>query len=479
MLGLLGGAIGLAVAKVMLDLLGAFDLPGGVSIGALGVGLDGHVLLFALALSLATAMIFGVLPALQATRRDLVSSIKGDSSERPGGSQQRTRKALVAVQVALCLILLVGSGLFIRTLRNSLSVGLGFRPGGVAVARFNLGLLRYGPEQTMAFVKELLERTRGLPGVSDASVATLVPFQAGGFRGTFAEIAGYQPAPEEEIRFDYVLVEPGYFRALGIPLLDGRAIDPSDMEGARPVAVINRHAAERYWPDRAAVGGSMTLAGQLDLEVVGVAEDAAWQQIGEESTPFVFVSLTQNPGGGSGGFLTLVARTPGEAETLLPLLREQFRSIEPELSLTTLRTMEEQLGTALMPQRMGTTLLTLFGALALILAAVGIYGVVSYTVARQAREIGIRIAIGATRFAIVRGVARGMALPVLLGLAVGAVAALALGRTVESFMFRVDPQDPLTYGAIALVLIVVALAATLLPAGRAAKLDPMRVLTTE
>lgn len=478
-LGLLGGAAGLAVAKVMLDLLGAFELPGGVSIGALGVGLDARVLLFALALTLATAMIFGVVPALQATRRDLVSSIKGESSERPAGSQQRTRKALIAVQVALCLILLVGSGLFIRTLHNSLSAELGFRPQGAAVARFNLGLLRYGPEQTVAFVNELLERTRGMPGVSDASVSTLVPFQGGGFRGSFAEIAGYQPAQEEEIRFDYVLVEPGYFHALGIPLLDGRAIEDKDVEGSRRVAVINRHAAEKYWPDRDAVGGSMALAQQIDVEVVGVVDDPVWQRIAEEPTPFMFLPLAQYPGMASGGFLTLVARTPGDAEALLALLREQFRGVEPELSLTTLRTMEEQLGAALMPQRMGTMLLTLFGALALVLAAVGIYGVVGYTVARQAREIGIRIAVGASRMAIVRGVVRGMALPVLLGLGVGTVAALALGRTVESFMFRVDPQDPLIFGAIAAVLLAVALAATLLPARRAAKLDPMRVLTIE
>jgi predicted permease len=479
MLGLLGGAVGLAVARVMLELLGAFDLPGGVSIGALGVGLDGRVLLFALALSLATAMVFGVVPALQATRRDLVSSIKGESSERPGGSQQRTRKALVAVQVALCLTLLVGSALFIRTLRNSLSADLGFRPRGVAVARFNPGLLRYGPEQTVSLVNELLERTRGLPGVSDASVSTLVPFQGGGFRGAFAEIAGYQPGPEEEIRFDYVLVEPGYFRALGIPLLDGRAIEDGDAEGARPVAVINRHATERYWPDRSAVGGSLTLAGRIDLDVVGVVDDPAWQRIGEESTPFLFVPLAQYPGMASGGFLTLVARTSGDAESLLPLLREEFRAVEPELSLTTLSTMEDQLGAALMPQRMGTTLLTLFGALALVLAAVGIYGVVGYTVARQAREIGIRIAVGASRMAIVRGVVRGMALPVLLGLALGSIAALVLGRTVESFMFGVDPQDPVTFGVLAAVLLAVALAATLLPARRAAKMDPMRVLSTE
>jgi len=478
-LALTGGATGLAVAALMLDLLGGFELPGGVSIGSLGVGLDIQVLTFALILSLLTALIFGLVPALQATRRDLVSSLKGESSERRGGSQQRLRKALVSAQVALCLVLLVGSGLFIRTLRNSLASDVGFRPGGAAVARFNPGLLRYGPEQTKAFVDELLLRVRDLPQVDAASVATLVPFQGGGFRGTFAEIAGYQPAPEEEIRFDYVAVMPEYFRSLGIPLLEGRAIEAGDVEGTRPVAVVNRYAAEKYWPGRSPLGGSLNLAGQIDVEIVGVVADPVWRQIGEEPTPFVFVPAAQYPAMVSGGFLTLTARTGGKAEPLLPVLREQFRATDPEVSLTYLRTLDEQLGTALMPQRMGTTLLTLFGALALVLAAVGIYGVVGYSVARQARDIGIRIAVGATGLSIIGSVVRGMAGPVLVGLALGGAAALLLSRTVERFMFQVDPQDPLTFVVIAVTLLGVALTATLLPARRAAKVDPKQVLTTE
>ncbi|MGD8867328.1 MAG: ABC transporter permease, partial [Gemmatimonadales bacterium] len=481
-LGLLGGAAGLAVAQVMLHLLNAFDLPGGVSISSLGVGLDTRVLLFTFLISVLTAMVFGLVPALQATRRDLVTSIKGDSPRGElafGGGQQRLRKGLVAVQVALCLVLLVGAGLFLRTLRNGLSSDLGFRPDGAAVARFNPGLLRFGPDQTVAFLDQLLERVRGLPQVTVASAATLVPFQAGGFRGTFAEIDGYEAAPDEEIRFDYVLVRRDYFRALGIPVLQGRGIGEEDVTGSRPVAVVNRDAAERYWAGRAVLGSTLTLAGQINVEVVGVVENCAWRQVGDEPTPFVFLAMEQHPDVASGGFLTLVARTSGGTGELLPLVRERFKALRPDLSLTTLATMEQQLGSALMPQRMGSALLTLFGALALVLVSVGIYGVVGYTVTCQAREIGIRMAIGARRATIVGGIVRGMAMPVAIGLAGGGVLALALSRTVESFMFQVDAQDPWTLGAITALLLAVFLVSALVPARKAMKLDPMRVLTSE
>jgi len=478
-LALVGGAAGLLVATAMLDMFASFELPGGVAIGALGVGIDKTVLGFALTLSLVTALVFGLAPALRATGHDLVSSIKGTSSQRGGIDHGRLRKSLVGVQVALCLVLLVGSALFVRTLRNSLASDLGFEPDHALAARFNLGFLQYGPERTMTFVDELLQRVRAVPGVRSASVATLVPFQAGGFRGTVAEITGYAPAPEEEIRFDYLAVTAEYVEALGMWLVEGRAIDARDVEGTQPVAMINRLAAERYWPNQSAVGGTMNLSQQLNVEIVGVVDDPSWQQVGEQATPFVFLSMAQHPSLAAGGFLTLTARTDGDAAALLPLIRERFHSLGSGLPLTFLRTMNDLVGSALMTQRMGTTVLTLFGGLALVLAAVGIYGVVGYTVARRSREIGVRIAVGASRFRIVAGVLREMVVPVVSGLAAGAIVALVLGRTIQAFLFRVRATDPLTFVAIGALLLLVAACAVLIPARRAANLDPVQVLTSE
>jgi len=473
LLGVLGGATGLAVAFGVLRGLGAYELPGGVSIGALDAGLDAGVLLFAVVTSLLTAVGFGLIPALRATRKDLVSFIKGASARV--SDSQRLRRGLVAVQVALCVVLLVGSGLFLRTLRNSLNEPLGFEPSGAVAARFNLTLLRYDSEQTRAFTAALRERVRALPGVRAAAVGTLVPFQRGGFRGIFAEVPGYARAPDEEIRFDWVVVTPGYFEALGTPVLAGRPIGPEDGAGGRGVAVVNRFAAEKYWAGASPIGRGIRF-GDTTLTVVGVVDTPTWSAVGEQPTPFVFISVAQYPEAASSGFLTLVARSDGPETALLPAVRGAVRAIEPGLSLAILEPLEGLVGAALMPQRIGGLLLTLFGGLALLLAAVGIYGVVGYTVTRQAREIGIRMAVGADGRQILLGVTRGLAFPILAGLLVGVVAALLLGRTVTTFMYGVRPGDPATFLVMVGLLSAVAALATIIPARRALRLDPVAVL---
>ena len=472
-LALLGCGVALGVAWLMLRGLTGFDLPGGVSIGDLGVGLDPAVLGFALGLSVLTAVLFGLVPALQASRLDVVRAVKGESTRRAGATP--LRKVLVATQVGLCLVLLVGAGLFIQTMRNSLAADIGFEPDGAVAARFNLSLLGYSEKRGQAFLDRLLADVRGLPGVEAAGIGTLVPFQDGGFRGTFADVEGYERRPDEEIRVDYVPVEPGYLEALGIPLLEGRGIAGTDRRGQPPVAVINRFMAERYW-EGSPVGRRLSFF-DTPIEVVGVVETPAWVAVGEEATPYVFLSQRQLPSTSS--FLTLVARTSGREEALLPLIRDRFRALDPGLSLTYLRTMEELVAGALMPQRMGMALLTMFAALALVLAAVGVYGVVSYTVRRRARDIGIRIAIGASRARILRSVLGEMVVPVVAGLLVGGVAAALLSRTVETFMYGVSPGDPWTFLVISALLLAVSFGATVIPARAAARTDPVRVLKTE
>ncbi|MGE0551850.1 MAG: ADOP family duplicated permease [Gemmatimonadales bacterium] len=477
-LGLLGSAAGLGVAALMLRLLSSYELPGGVAISGLGITLDRGLLALAIGLAISTSLLFGLAPAWHATRQDLIASIKGGVND-DGRGVARVRRGLVTVQVALCLILLAGSAVFARTLRNSLRADLGYQPDRSALLRFNTSLLRYTPEQSTAMRAQLLERVRALPEVSAAAIATLTPFQGGGFQGFFATIGGYAPAPNEEIRFDAVMVTDGYFEALGIPIVDGRPIAATDGPDAPPVAVINRHAAELYWKGRSPVGGTISFGDQLQATVVGVTDNPTWQAIGEDPTPFVFLPLDQLRDYAARGFLTLAIRTPGDPASAVRSAAAAFREVVPGLSPSVTATMETLIGETLMPQRLGSMLLTSFGALALVLAGVGIYGVVGYGVTQRAREIGIRIAIGASQVGVMRSVFLDMTGPVLVGLAVGIGGSLALARTVASFTYQADPADPLALGLVALVLLLIGGVATLIPARRAARIDPVRVLSID
>ena len=392
----------------------------------------------------------------------------------------------MAVQVALCLVLLAGSGLFLRTLEQGFSADLGMDAEEVALARFNPELVGYGQAETTALRRTLLERVRSLPGVEAAAVSSRVPLQRGGARGFFVEVDGYEPDPDEEMRVDLVMVTPGYFESLGIPILEGRAFGEADAR-SEPVAVVDRTTAQRWWPDRSAagggaggaVGGTLRLVGDgRPIRVVGVAESTSWVGLSDDPSPYIFLSMAQAPSLGT-GFQTLSVRTSGDAEAFLPLVRGEIGALEPRLPLTSLHTMGDQRARILMPQRMGALLLSFFGILAAVLAAVGIAGVVGYAVSRRSREIGIRKALGARDAQVLRSVAGGMALPVALGLLVGGAVALALSETVEGFLFRVSPTDPVIFAGIGLFIVAVAVTATLVPARRATRVDPVEVLRTE
>jgi len=479
LLSVLGATAGLVVATAMIRWLSAYELPGGVGIGAIGVTMDGTVFAFALVLAVGTAVLFGLVPALHASRQDLVGVIRGDPPRREGLAITQIRRGLVALQVGLCLVLLAGSAVFARTVRNSLRADLGFDETGTVVLRYNAGLLGMSPEQQTGARHALLDRARAIPGVSAASLASLTPLQGAGFQGFFAEISGYSPKPDEEIRFDAVFVSPGYFAAQGMRLLEGRPIEDQDASGAPPVALVNRYAAERYWGDQSPIGGRLLLPDSTEVVVIGVVADPTWDAIGEETTPFLFVSLDQFPQFASRGFLTLSVRGPGDGTPLIPAVREAFREVFPGLSPSRVGTITEQVRAVLMPQRLGSLLLTIFGGLTLLLAGVGIYGVVGYNVLRQARELGIRIAVGASSGSILRTVVGGMTGPVLLGLSAGLVAVIILGRSIAGFLYQVSPADPASLAAAAGALLLVALVAVLIPAWRATRIDPAKVLMAE
>lgn len=472
LLAVVGGAAGLAVAWGLLRALSAFALPGGVVIGQLDAGLDGRLLLFALAVSVVTGVLFGLLPALQGGRADVVSALK--EGERGGSAGGRLRAGLVAVQVALCLVLLVGSGLFLRSLGSALGADMGYEPEGLVLATFDVSVAGYEGDAARDVAGRILDRTAGLPGVRAAALAMRAPLEPGGF-GTFIEVPGYQPAPGEELRIEYNFATPAFFDAAGATVVRGRGLLPGDSRESGWVAVINESMAARWWPGRDALDATFRL-GSREVRVVGIARDMEWFGLESPGTAFVTMPLTQGP---APQRLTLLARAAGDTEPLLQAVRGVIRAADREVPLLAVGTLGDQLGQVLMPQRMGATLLTLFGALALLLAAVGIYGVVSHTVSRTRREIGLRIALGAGRGRVVGTVARGIMAPVLLGLAAGVGAALGLTRLTESFMYGVRPNDPLTFGLIIGLLGAVALASALVPARRAARVDPAGVLREE
>ncbi len=471
-LGSLGGATGLLLSRWLLRALASFELPGGVSVGVVEAGFDLRAFAIAAVVSAAAVLLFAVLPALRASRADPSSMLQAETRVA-GGRAGGLRQGLVALQTALCLILLVGAGLFVRTLDNALEHDPGFRSEGVAVASYDAGLLGYTREEQAALAERLLERVRAAPGIASASLGSLVPLSRGGFSGFFVDVEGYEPAPDEEMRVDLVFVAPDYFRTLGIPLLRGRAIRENDGPG-EPVAVVNREMAARWWPGREAVGGTVRI-GQNAMRVVGVVDEVNWRTLQEEETPFLYLPLSLSPARP----VTLAARHADDASVALPAIRDAFRTLDPAIALRELGTLEERLARVLMPQRMGAVLLLSFALLALALAAVGIYGVVAYTVARESRALGIRIALGARPAHILSSVARRIAPPVLGGLLAGAVGALLLAGTAERFLFGVRAEDPLAVAALAALLASVAAAAALIPARRATRIDPAATLREE
>lgn len=473
LLATLGGLAGLLVSQWTLELLGRFELPGGVSIGGLEIGLDQRMLATAMALSLFTGLLFGLVPAWQAARHNVSAALKGETTS--GAGPGTLRGGLIAVQVALCLMLLVGAALFLRTLQNSLHFNPGFQTEDVALATFDLSLLRYTPERGLLFVNELTRSAKALPSVEAAAVTTLVPFHRGGFRGVFGQVEGYTPAPDEEVRIDFVGVGTEFFRVLGIPMRSGRALTHQDGANAPPAIVINQEMARRFWPGGEPVGGRVSFLDRT-FEVVGVAADVKWQQLTESPTPFCFLPMAQAADLTNSGELTLAVKTKTPAAQILPELRALAQHLDPDLSLATLTTLEEQLGRRRMPQRMGAILLSAFGLLALLLAALGIYGVVAYTVVQKTRDIGIRMALGARRPQVMSLVLRGIAGPVTVGLGCGLAVTVVAIRAAESFFFGVHSQEPITLAGIGLLLAAIAIAASWYPAWGATRISPIDAL---
>jgi len=440
--------------------------------------LDARALVFTLAVSVAAGVLCGLFPALRASRADLVVALKEGGSATAGGRHRsRLQQAFVVTQVAVSLVLLVVAGLLLRSLRNSDAFDPGFKTDNLLLAQIDLRRQGYSEEQGRAFYRQLTERLKSLPGARAVTSAVVVPL--GRSRESMGFLIPGHVAPDGSkfISIANNTVGPDYFAAMGIPLLRGRDFDERDVQpGARPVTIINETMARRFWPNGDAVGQSIqTSADGPAIEIVGVVRDIKYYSLAEEPRPYVYATAAQS----YAPDVTMHIRTAGDAKALTRAAQKEIESLDPNVAITDLITFAEFRQIPLFPGRAMAIVSSLFGLLALLLAAVGIYGVTSYTVGQRTREVGIRIALGAQRDAILRLIIGQSLMITLVGVGVGLVAALSLTRFLSSQLFAVSPADPLTFVTIAFLLACVALLACWIPARRATKVDPMIALRHE
>ncbi len=475
LLASLGGVAGLLVASRTIDFLSGFPKPFGIPL-AVNPALDKHVLGFSFLISLLTSLIFGLAPARQATKLDLAPALK---VEVPGSRSGRPalRSGLVVTQVALSLILLIAAGLFLRTLQNARAVDVTRDPESVLLAKLELAAHGYSDARCRLFYPQLLERVRSLPGVESAGLVWIVPLS--GLRGATDVIVNRPDMPLEKqtVQLNLNVISPGYFQTIGIPVVRGRDFTEHDSENSPSVAIVNQEMARRFWPDEDPVGKQFELTRPPSrVRIVGVVDDGGkMRSIREEKRPAFYLPLYQHVR----GEMSLQVRLAGDSMRVLAALRREIQAMDKGLPLADVKTMKTHLNIMLSQERMAAALLSALGLLAFVLAATGIYGVMSFSVAQRTREIGIRMALGAQPHDLLGLVlGRGMALA-LAGLGLGLAAPLGLTRFLKSLLFGVTPTDPITFIAMALLLAGAVLLACCIPARRATKLDPMVTLRYE
>lgn len=476
LLGVIGGGLGLLLALWSNQLLISYLQS--TPLASLDIGLDYRVLAFALVVSVATGIIFGLAPALQASRLDLVVALKSDDAfQRTGSRRSRLRAVFVTAQVTLSVVLLVGAGLFIRSLQSANAIDPGFRVDRALLVPLNLGLLRYEETKGVNFYNDLLRRVEAQPGVERAS---LVRFSQLGFSyaqfQVFAEGKGAAEG-DEGTSVGFNVVGPNFFKTMETPIVRGREFTEADRKGAPGIVVLNETLAAMLWPGEDALGKRVSLEGREGplLEVVGVARDSKYRSLGEPPRPYAYQPVLQS----YDPKMTLVVRTKGEPQSVAGAVREQIRALDSKLAVANVKTLRDQLDLSLFPSRVAAWTLGGFGFLALLLAAIGLYGVVSYSVAQRTREIGVRMALGA-REKDVLDLVLGEGLFVIgVGLALGLLLAFAATRLIAGFLYGVGATDALTFVGVPLLLGFVALVASYIPARRATKVDPLVALRYE
>jgi len=478
LLAVLGGAAGLGLAYFGirgLEAIAPAEVP-----RIIDVGIDLPVLGFTLAATFLTGIAFGLLPALQVSNPQLNEALKeGSWGTTQTVRSSRMRGMMTVAEVALALVLLIGAGLLIRSYHKLQSVTPGFNPERLLTFRLSLPPARY-PEQAQftAFYQELLERVKALPGISGAGAASDPPFLASNYLA-FGIQGGLQSRPENPPDAEVSVVNPDYFSAMTIPLKRGRLFSPYDRAGTPLVALISETMAQRYWPGDDPIGRRIAFDGVKGQpqwrEIVGIVGSTRSEGLDARPYAQLYVPFAQSPQRS----MSLLLRTDGDPMGVVPGIRETLRALDKDQPISNLRTMEQVLHGTIARQRLSTLLLGIFAATALILAGVGIYGVMAYSASQRTHEIGVRMALGATRGDVLKLVIRqGMTLA-LSGVGIGLLAAAGLARLIGGLLFEVEPLDPVTFAAIPLLLIATALLACYVPARRATRVDPMIALRCE
>ena len=487
MLALIGGALGLCLALWGKDLLLALspaDLP-----RVREAAVDLRVLLFSLSVSVLTGIVFGLAPAIRATKTSLSRELKeGSGGVFDGGGRSRLRSSLVVAEVALSAMLLIGAGLFIKSFARLQSISPGFEPGNLLAARVSLPSSRYSrPEDLKLFYERLESRLADLPGVESVAAANALPLSAQNIRTEFI-VAGRPPlkpsdTPAAQDRF----VSPGYFRTMKIPVVHGRDFTNADNDHSGGVAIIDETLARRYWPNENPIGAHLLVSfvekqKPIDMEVVGVAGNVKHSELNEDPTPTFYAPLYQVPPIITANFannMSIVVRGSVPSGSWSALVRRELRAVDPEVSASNFKTMEQLLSASTAARKFNSSLLAIFAGAALLLALAGVYGVISFVVSQRTREIGLRVALGAQSRDVMRLIVeQGMRIT-LLGIAAGLIGAFALTRLMSNLLYGVSPNDPLTFAAVAGLMTAVALLACLIPARRAAKVDPLVALRYE
>jgi predicted permease len=449
-----------------------FPARGGVAMTLPGE-IDWRVLALSAGVCLISTLLLGLVPAIQTGKIDLAGALKSEMSGVVGGGQGKSwlRSSLVVLQVSLSFLLLVGAGLLMQSLQRIRNLDPGFSTRGVLVTAVDLRGAGYDAQRAKTFGDGLIERVQALPGVESAALARATPLGYGSHSSSAIAVDGYQPPPEEQPTVEYNQVGPGYFATMGIPLITGREFTWADNETAALVAVVNDVMAAQYWRGGDPVGKRLQVKGQW-LQVVGVAKVSKYQSVRENPKPFFYVPLRQDFSVGA----SLNMRTRMPAETMATELAREVHGLDANLAPYEVISLQEQMDRSTSPQRVAVTLLGILGGLALLLATVGLYAVMSYTISQSAREFGLRMALGAGASTLLRQVmSHGLALTAV-GVLGGAAAALGLTRLLGNLLYKVNPRDPVAFGSALVVMTLASVAACFLPAWRATRTDPARAL---
>lgn len=465
---IVAGSFGLVVASVAMRLTDQITVPGIDFVPDLR--LRPMVLLFSLGITLATAILFGLLPAWQATRPSLVPALKGESAG--GAPKSRATRALVVAQMALSVILLVSAGLFLVNLRSAEVLDKGFATENRLVASLNPGLQGYGRPEAEAFYERLLERLRANPQVKSAALMSVAPLSLGSSdRGI--SVPGYVPRQGEGMSIHYSQISPGYFEAMGIPIIKGRAFFGTDSATSMLAVIVNQKFADRFWPGQDPLGRTVRLGTKepRDFTVVGVTPTGKYRSIGEAPLPYMYFPQSQdwNPG------MTIVIHSNGPVEAVAPTLRAEVRALNPDIPLMAVASLEAALGVALLPARLSGWVLGTLGVLGLLLASIGIYGVMAYSVSQRTREIGIRIALGAEPRAVAGLVMREGLFLVGIGAVIGLVGAFGAAQLLRGVLYGA-PGNGAVFASVPALLLAVSAFAVWTPARRAAGVDPLVAL---